>query len=88
MDRSNDRIVSRFNYARMTETTTLPIITVYARPEDYPDKFVARLFDLDKPTNLAAVADTYEEIMEAIPPQMSRIARSENDDPCIVETWF
>ena len=89
MDKSTDRIVARFDYARLLKQTTLPIITVYNHPLDYPDKFVARVWDVDRPTNLAAIADTYEELLQAIPVhQMTRMEPSEKDDPVIRETWI
>ena len=84
-----DRIVTRFDYARLVKQTTIPIITVYRSPADYPGKFVARVWDVDRPTFLAAVADTYEELMEAVPTRkMVRMARNPNDDPVIMETWI
>lgn len=88
MDKSTDRIISRFSYARLVKQTTMPIITVFKNPADYPGKYVARVFDVDKPTNLAAVADTYEELVAAIPSGMVRMERNEKDDPVIVETWI
>lgn len=88
MDKATDRIVKRFDYARLVRQTTMPIITVYKNPTDYPDKYVARVFDVNKATNLAAVADTYEGLLEAIPTgNMVRLERNPNDDPVIVETW-
>ncbi len=88
MDRGADRIVNRFDYARLVKQSTMPIITVFKNPTDYPDKYVARVFDITRPTNLAAVADTYEELLEAIPTrQMVRLERSPKDDPVVVETW-
>lgn len=89
MDKSTDRIVTRFDYARLVKQTTIPIITVYRNPADYPGKFVARVWDVDRPTSLAAVADTYEELLEAIPTHnMHRMEPSAKDDPVIVETWI
>lgn len=88
MDKSTDRIITRFDYGRLVKQTTVPIIAVYKHPADYPDKYVARVFDLERPTNLAAVADTYEDLLAAIPTgAMVRIERSPKDDPVIVETW-
>lgn len=88
MDKATDRIVKRFDYVRLVRQTTMPIITVYKNPTDYPDKYVARVFDVNKATNLAAVADTYEGLLEAIPTgNMVRLERNPNDDPVIVETW-
>lgn len=89
MDKRTDRIINRFDYAKLVKTTTMPLITVYAHPADYPDKYVARVWDLDRPTNLAAVADDHEGILQAIPTaQMTRMDRSPKDDPCIVEVWI
>lgn len=34
-----------------------PQVAVFDKPEDYPDKAVARVFDNGKPTNIAMVAD-------------------------------
>ena len=88
MDKTADRIIKRFDYTRLVKQTTMPIITVFKSPTDYPGKYVARVFDVGRPTNLAAVADTYEELMEAIPAGMVRLERNEKDDPVIVETWI
>lgn len=88
MDKSADRIVKRFDYNRLVRQTTMPIITIFKSPADYPDKYVARVFDVDKPTTLAAVADTYEELQQAIPAGMVRLERNEKDDPVILETWI
>lgn len=88
MDKSADRIVKRFDYNRLVRQTTMPIITIFNSPTGYPGKYVARVFDVGKPTNLAAVAGTYEDLLEAIPTrQMVRLERNPNDDPVIVETW-
>ena len=89
MDKSTDRIINRFDYARLIRQTTFPVITVCKHPEDYPDKYVARVCDMNRPTNLAAIADTYEELLEAIPTQnMARMERNPKDDPVIMETWI
>lgn len=88
MDKSTDHIISRFDYGRLVKQTAVPIITVYKNPTDYPGKYVARVFDLERPTNMAAVADTYEDLLEAIPTgMMVRMERNPKDDPVIVETW-
>lgn len=34
-----------------------PQVAVFNKPEDYPDKAVARIFDNGKPTNVIMVAD-------------------------------
>ena len=35
----------------------LPQVAVYNKPDDYPDKAVARVFDNGKPTNIIMIAD-------------------------------
>ena len=91
MEKSGDRVLSQINYARLISNSnihSMPISAVYDHPEDYPDKFVARVYDMDKPTNLIVLGDTLDEVREAIPQSMAKIDRQQGDDPCIVETWI
>lgn len=67
---------------------TMPFITVYQHPIDMPDKFVARVFNLDKPTPYALVKDTLEEIRQAIPDRFANIGRTPTDEPQIYEVWI
>ena len=87
MERS-DITVERFNLGQIRRTVKAPIICVYNSPADYPSQFVARLWDLDKPTRYVAVAGTLEAIREAIPDDLIRFRRDQSDDPCIVESWI
>lgn len=66
----------------------MPVIVVYENPKDYPRRFVARLFDLDKPTRVAVVKETLDEVRKAIPRSMVSIVRSKFDDPAIFEIWI
>lgn len=84
----NDITVERFNLAQIRRTVKAPIICVYKSPADYPDQFVARLWDLDRPTRYIAVAGTLEEIRATIPEDLIRFRRDQSDDPCIVESWI
>lgn len=43
-----------------------PTVSVYRLPKDYPEKYVARVYDLDKPTNVVMIKDTLEELQEDI----------------------
>ncbi len=73
------------------KTKSFPCFTVYFNPKDFPEKYVVRLFDGNKPTRLCAVKDTLEEARAAIPKQpveYLRVVREKNDDPVIVETWL
>lgn len=66
----------------------LPLITIYEKPSDFPDQFAARLFNIDKATSFVIAASSLEEIRKTIPWHMSKIARSPDDDPCIVEVYI
>ncbi len=65
---------------------------IYRYPRDYPDKFVARRWEVWAGHILAtdemALADTLEEIREKIPPGLYCLGRFEDDDPCILEVWI
>ena len=66
----------------------MPMITIFKHPLDYPDKYVARVFDLNQPTNVLMLADTYNTLVSRIPNSMLRFIRDENDHPTIIETWI
>jgi hypothetical protein len=62
--------------------------TIYDRPSDYPESFVARKF-IVSPTDEVIVRDTLAEVREAIGSRaLVRIERSPLDDPKIVEVWL
>lgn len=65
----------------------IPMIVIYNKPKNYPEHYIARLWDGNKPTNYTIIRDSLDSIRAAIPP-MNRISRSEKDDPVIVETWI
>lgn len=69
--------------------TGLQIWTVYDHPKDYPDYFIAKKFDRDKPTQ-DYIADTSLTIIrDWLQRQgMTCIPRNDSDDPVIIETWF
>lgn len=83
-----DRVVKRFDLERLCKQTKLPMITVYKHPEDYPEQYVARVWDANRPTHLIALADTLDELRETIPQGMYNLGRQPQDDPCIVEVWI
>jgi hypothetical protein len=69
--------------------------TVYSRPSDYPDGYVARLFVVGKGvkgnggTPWVIRGATLESVRKAIPSEASeRIPRDPQDEPQIVETWL
>lgn len=67
------------------------IICVYRFPKDYPDKYVARIFDGTKPTNVVMISENVEEIrvniMKSFPDKIP-FARCKGDCKSIVESWI
>lgn len=45
----------------------MPMIVVYKSPRDFPGKYVARLFRLDKPTNVVVVKTPYKKFGQSSP---------------------
>ncbi len=80
----------RFYYSEMLRKVRLmPMIVIYDHPTDYPNHYVARVWDIDKPTGMMIAANTLEEIRESIPRKhMKCIGRRPEDDPHIVEVWI
>ena len=88
IDRANDREVEQFDYEKSAKQARIPLICIYDHPTDYPDKFIARLWDCSAPTNIIATADTLEELRAKIPDCMVKLDRHPQDDPRIVEVWI
>lgn len=69
------------------------MVTVYKNPLDFPNKYVARLWFINKayywPSETTyIVRDDLNSIRVAIPNDMVNIGRKENDDPTILETYI
>lgn len=65
-----------------------PIWVIYRRPRDFPAHFVARCWDMDKPTDKYLLGRSLEDVRDLLPDGLSQIDRSPTDDPCIVESWL
>lgn len=69
-----------------------PLVTVYERPLDFPNDYVARVWDgkRARPTDTMIKRSTIEEIREDIKNAGFKtvFARAEGDDPHIIETWM
>lgn len=67
-----------------------PIIVVYKHPADYPDKYVARIYDITQPTDAVIIKDNLRDLQKDISQNMAKsfIPRDEKDDPCIVGSWI
>ena len=68
----------------------IPIITVYRQPRDYPDKYVARVFDLKAPTNLVVLRDDLKDLQEDIREHTDMVfcLPEKEDDGVIMGTWI
>lgn len=85
---SDDIYLARFDYEELTEQAAIPVIIVTANQDDYPRRYVARLWDMSVPTSTQymALEDTLEELRKTIPAEMSRIPAAPDDS--IVEAWL
>lgn len=69
----------------------MPVIAVYCRPEDYPENCVARIFDIDKPSNIILIKDDIATIRTDIRnayPQLFPFPPGTGDVPSLVEAWI
>jgi hypothetical protein len=68
---------------------SIDIWAVYDHPKDYPDDFVARKFMNQYPSNEIIRTRSLLELRKILESKGLRcIARSEYDDPVIIETWL
>lgn len=78
--------------AALDDGSWLQIWTVYDHPRDYPDGFVARMHVVGRgahgPTARALYGATLGDVRAALPPGLTCLARSPDDDPRIVESWI
>lgn len=85
---SDDIYLARFDYEELTEQAAIPVIIMTANQDDYPRRYVARLWDMSVPTSTQymALEDTLEELRKTIPAEMSRLPAAPDDS--IVEAWL
>lgn len=85
---SDDIYLARFDYEELTEQAAIPVIIVTANQDDYPRRYVARLWDMSVPTSTQymVLEDTLEELRKTIPAEMSRLPAAPDDN--IVEAWL
>lgn len=70
------------------ELCRCPMISIYEHPSDFPDNYVARLFDIGAPTAYIAVASALEDLRRIMPDNLICLPRFPDDDPVIVECWI
>lgn len=65
------------------------MITLYEKPADCPDGYVARVFLTETPTSLMLTAPTAEELHQVIPDRhFVWTARHSTDEPQILGTYL
>lgn len=84
----DDREVEVLDLNKIKRQVRIPLICVYDHPTDYPNLYIARVWDGTNPTRIIATAETLNELRAKLPSQMLRLDRYEEDDPCIVEVWI
>lgn len=63
--------------------------TIYDHPRDYPNSYVARRFENDRPTADHMVSPDIESLREQMRQRgLALLSRDQADDPSIVETWL
>jgi hypothetical protein len=68
---------------------SLSMWTIYDHPRDYPHSYVARRFELDKPTGDFTLSPDLEWLRaQFIARGLICLPRDAADDPVIVETWI
>ena len=77
--------------ADATRRGLLPMWTVYDRPADHPDGFIARRFEVGR-QGPAATGDTLTGELDEIrrvfwSVGLMKLSRQDGDQPQIVETW-
>ena len=81
-----EKVVDSFKYVDVNDLK-MPQITISYNTKDYGEKYVGRLFDVDKPTNVIVIKDTLEELVKDIQESFVVIdvfGRMPEDDPVIV----
>ena len=72
----------------------LPMITIYERPDEFPDEYVARLWLMRRGvaepgmTGLLLRSASLDALREMLPPGLHRLPREPGDEEAIVETWL
>lgn len=89
-----DKIVKTLKQVDMAELR-MPVIAVYdINQKEYPGKYVARVFDADKPTNAVIVTDDLGKLRDCIEENMpgeltgAFLSRGADDDPSLIGCYI
>ncbi|WP_417898226.1 hypothetical protein ABN702_18580 [Bacillus haimaensis] len=84
---TKDQLINSFSDINMKEYS-MPIICIYNSPSDYKGMFVARLFDVNKPTPIILMRLTLDAIRSEIPVGFTLVPKSAGEDANIVESYI
>lgn len=82
-----DFILKNFTNVDFNEIKSAMII-IYDHPKDYPNSYVARIWDTDRPTNVIVANENLDILRNLMPKNMGCINKFETDDPCMLEIWL
>lgn len=82
-----DCVLENFNDVNFSKIKA-GMIVIYDHPRDYRWGYVARIWDMDRPTNFVVADKDIGILRGMIPKNMNCIGRYQDDDPCIVEVWL
>lgn len=78
-------------FKRLKPDRAFHMYVIYDKPTDFPNDFVARLWEVapdgSRPTRYMTRATSLEEIRETLPAGLVCFGRDRGDDPCVVEVW-
>lgn len=86
--KKKDLVMETFRDGPIHNLAKLPIIVLYEKPIDYPEHYVARLFNVNKPTKVIVIKDSLQELRKTIPVHMLKINRSTLDESQIIESYI
>ena len=69
-------------------TEKLAIWTIYNKPRDYPQGFIARKYLLDRPTSEVLTDTSLEAFRAKLPQGLFCLGRDIDDHPNVVESWI
>lgn len=84
--KNEDVLITNFNEVDIS-LMKMPFIVIYDYPKDYSESYVARLFDVNQPTNIVIVSKDLETLRKKIPKGMVKFNREKEDDEKILESY-
>ena len=68
----------------------LPEIAIHMHPSDYPNKYLARVFDREVPTNAIIIKDSLEELQKDIGENTNMVflERTDKDVESMLGVWI